>query len=286
MSLNDIQLYRARRHYRNFRRIAQSVFIHCNGHILAFKTCIVLNDNLFLDSERSDECIDFRMIITSRNNVSISNFGGGFRWKSKYPWCIIEFKFLRNLSKTRKIAITISVFYSAAYQVCDYRINILLISTLYKLSIKQSFAKSLRQVNEYSPRIFIPVESSANHSLEKNILSNSFDAVRKKRYLNEMSGVDLYIYICYTYGVLGDSFYYWDWWIGNGVLIIKIRSGFHKNVIWLTRYTVKKTFKKSMFKVGYDVSDKLQIQIVCIGVICNRCYELATWDKHNIRRFG
>ncbi|KAF0762199.1 Uncharacterized protein FWK35_00008316 [Aphis craccivora] len=25
--------------------------------------------------------------ITSRNNASISNFGGGFRWQSEYPWC-------------------------------------------------------------------------------------------------------------------------------------------------------------------------------------------------------
>ncbi|KAF0749666.1 Uncharacterized protein FWK35_00014926 [Aphis craccivora] len=40
--------------------------------------------------------------ITSRNNASISNFAGGFRWKSEYLWCIIKFKFLRNLSKTRK----------------------------------------------------------------------------------------------------------------------------------------------------------------------------------------
>ncbi|KAE9533272.1 hypothetical protein AGLY_009313 [Aphis glycines] len=32
------------------------------------------------------------MIITSRNNASISNFVGGFRWKSEYPWCIIEVK--------------------------------------------------------------------------------------------------------------------------------------------------------------------------------------------------
>ncbi|KAE9524137.1 hypothetical protein AGLY_015502 [Aphis glycines] len=30
--------------------------------------------------------------ITCRNNASISNFGGGFRWKSEYPWCIIEVK--------------------------------------------------------------------------------------------------------------------------------------------------------------------------------------------------
>ncbi|KAF0752427.1 Uncharacterized protein FWK35_00034117, partial [Aphis craccivora] len=27
--------------------------------------------------------------ITSRNNAQISNFGGGFRCKSEYPWCII-----------------------------------------------------------------------------------------------------------------------------------------------------------------------------------------------------
>ncbi|KAE9533364.1 hypothetical protein AGLY_009267 [Aphis glycines] len=42
-------------------------------------------------SERCDECIDFT-IITIRNNASISNFGGGFRWKSEYSWCIIEVK--------------------------------------------------------------------------------------------------------------------------------------------------------------------------------------------------
>ncbi|KAF0759900.1 Uncharacterized protein FWK35_00027610 [Aphis craccivora] len=30
--------------------------------------------------------------ITSRNNTPISNYGGGFRCKSEYPWCIIEVK--------------------------------------------------------------------------------------------------------------------------------------------------------------------------------------------------
>ncbi|KAF0736746.1 Uncharacterized protein FWK35_00022827 [Aphis craccivora] len=49
----------------------------------------------------SDECIDFTMLYvlylfvytrTCRNNASISNFGGGFRCKSEYPWCIIEVK--------------------------------------------------------------------------------------------------------------------------------------------------------------------------------------------------
>ncbi|KAF0728325.1 Uncharacterized protein FWK35_00023056 [Aphis craccivora] len=45
-----------------------------------------------MNSERSEECIDFIMIITSRNNAPISNVGGGFQCKSEYPWCIIEVK--------------------------------------------------------------------------------------------------------------------------------------------------------------------------------------------------
>ncbi|KAF0764159.1 Uncharacterized protein FWK35_00017706 [Aphis craccivora] len=62
----------------------------------------------FSNSERSDECIDFTMIITSRNNASISNFGGGFRCKSEYPWCIIQIKsshfqqFSKKSRKTKK----------------------------------------------------------------------------------------------------------------------------------------------------------------------------------------
>ncbi|KAE9535837.1 hypothetical protein AGLY_007738 [Aphis glycines] len=59
--------------------------------------------DLFKDSERSDECIDFIMIITSRNNAPISNYGGGFRCKSEYPWCIIEVKsFQKNREKQKK----------------------------------------------------------------------------------------------------------------------------------------------------------------------------------------
>ncbi|KAF0768903.1 Uncharacterized protein FWK35_00038737 [Aphis craccivora] len=43
----------------------------------------------------SDVCVFFFVsvyIITSRNNAPISNYGGGFRWKSEYPCYIIEFK--------------------------------------------------------------------------------------------------------------------------------------------------------------------------------------------------
>ncbi|KAE9545782.1 hypothetical protein AGLY_001325 [Aphis glycines] len=53
-----------------------------------------------LNSERSEECIGFTMIITSRNNAPISNYGGGFRCKSEYPWCII--KFSKKSRKTNK----------------------------------------------------------------------------------------------------------------------------------------------------------------------------------------
>ncbi|KAF0750725.1 Uncharacterized protein FWK35_00027550, partial [Aphis craccivora] len=38
--------------------------------------------------------------ITSRNNAPISNFGGGFRWKSEYPWCITELK--KKIEKNKK----------------------------------------------------------------------------------------------------------------------------------------------------------------------------------------
>ncbi|KAF0771158.1 Uncharacterized protein FWK35_00007374 [Aphis craccivora] len=30
--------------------------------------------------------------ITSQNNAPISNYGGGFRCKSEYHWCIIQVK--------------------------------------------------------------------------------------------------------------------------------------------------------------------------------------------------
>ncbi|KAF0769094.1 Uncharacterized protein FWK35_00005398 [Aphis craccivora] len=54
---------------------------------------------IVIDSKQSDECIDFTMMcvffvsvcsISSRNNASISNFGGGFRRKSEYPRYIIK----------------------------------------------------------------------------------------------------------------------------------------------------------------------------------------------------
>ncbi|KAE9544319.1 hypothetical protein AGLY_001498, partial [Aphis glycines] len=50
---------------------------HPNEGVLSY-SARYSNLSSFLDSERSDECIDFTI--------------GGFRWQSEYPWCIIEVK--------------------------------------------------------------------------------------------------------------------------------------------------------------------------------------------------
>ncbi|KAF0768535.1 Uncharacterized protein FWK35_00006711 [Aphis craccivora] len=48
--------------------------------------------NLGLVSKINGILICTLVNITSRNNAPISNFGGGFRCKSEYPWCNIEVK--------------------------------------------------------------------------------------------------------------------------------------------------------------------------------------------------
>ncbi|KAF0714492.1 Uncharacterized protein FWK35_00032947, partial [Aphis craccivora] len=45
--------------------------------------------------------------ITYRNNASNLNFGGGFRWQSENPWCIIQvkskhFKIIRQVVYTNR----------------------------------------------------------------------------------------------------------------------------------------------------------------------------------------
>ncbi|KAF0751087.1 Uncharacterized protein FWK35_00018972 [Aphis craccivora] len=57
----------------------------------------------FIDSERSEECIDFTMMcvfffvfvsvhsISSRNNAPISNYGGGFRCKTPLELRMVQF---------------------------------------------------------------------------------------------------------------------------------------------------------------------------------------------------
>ncbi|KAF0762890.1 Uncharacterized protein FWK35_00008993 [Aphis craccivora] len=53
-----------------------------------------------INSERSEECIDFTMIITSRNNTPISNYGGGFRCKSQK--LTFSDSFQKNREKQKK----------------------------------------------------------------------------------------------------------------------------------------------------------------------------------------
>ncbi|KAF0716053.1 Uncharacterized protein FWK35_00021883 [Aphis craccivora] len=58
-------------------------------------------NDVLINSERSEECIDLTKIITSRNNASISNFRSDYRWQSEYPWCIIDFQKNENSKKKK-----------------------------------------------------------------------------------------------------------------------------------------------------------------------------------------
>ncbi|KAF0747844.1 Uncharacterized protein FWK35_00031356 [Aphis craccivora] len=77
---------------RNIRMIIK--YIRINLQMLKNEYLTPINNpkrvEYFENSERSDECIVFTMIITGRNNAPISNYGDGFRCKSGYPWCNIE----------------------------------------------------------------------------------------------------------------------------------------------------------------------------------------------------
>ncbi|KAF0712728.1 hypothetical protein FWK35_00036314 [Aphis craccivora] len=53
-----------------------------------------MNKYIILDSERSDGCIDFTMIIINRNNASISTIGGSFRGQNQ--------KFSNSLKRNRE----------------------------------------------------------------------------------------------------------------------------------------------------------------------------------------
>ncbi|KAF0744801.1 Uncharacterized protein FWK35_00031041 [Aphis craccivora] len=75
-----------------FKKVTKhlSNWVKLNTSMFVIIEIIHLTHLSILDSERSEECIDFTVIITSRNNAPISNYGGGFRCKSEYPWCIIQ----------------------------------------------------------------------------------------------------------------------------------------------------------------------------------------------------
>ncbi|KAF0760913.1 putative cytochrome P450 6a13 [Aphis craccivora] len=78
--------------------------------------------------------------ITSRNNAPISNYGGGFRWKNEYPWCIIEVKSKHIPTVLKKIEkngnfyakpvfdqIDFFIWFSNFYKICQKRDNLQLV---------------------------------------------------------------------------------------------------------------------------------------------------------------
>ncbi|KAF0753178.1 Uncharacterized protein FWK35_00009258, partial [Aphis craccivora] len=74
------------------------------------KKKLVLSKNSH--SERSDECIDFTMNITSQNNASISKFGGNIRWQNDYSWRIEVKNVNATIFVPEEIPSLLSVVYS------------------------------------------------------------------------------------------------------------------------------------------------------------------------------
>ncbi|KAF0756299.1 Uncharacterized protein FWK35_00031058 [Aphis craccivora] len=122
---------------------------------------------LFLNSERSDECIDFTMIITSRNNAQISNFAGGFRWKSEYPCCIIEvkskhfptvFKEIEKEKKSVRFESNDSTKQFANFHDFDEFLSIFELQTLIKKICVYYFDWAKKILSKFSP--YVPYEFS------------------------------------------------------------------------------------------------------------------------------
>ncbi|KAE9537626.1 hypothetical protein AGLY_006649 [Aphis glycines] len=83
------------------------------------------------------------IVITSQNNASISKYGGGFRCKREYPWCIIEVKHFptvfKKIEKNKKkndgktgiftqnqfsTKLIIFLWFSNFYEICQKRENL------------------------------------------------------------------------------------------------------------------------------------------------------------------
>ncbi|KAF0719587.1 Uncharacterized protein FWK35_00031767 [Aphis craccivora] len=71
--------------------------------MLQFQTSRVVSDSkMNLVGALGRSFFEFPNSITSRNNTSISNFGGGFRCKSEYPWCIKEKNKKKKMTEKRE----------------------------------------------------------------------------------------------------------------------------------------------------------------------------------------
>ncbi|KAE9530856.1 hypothetical protein AGLY_011318 [Aphis glycines] len=125
------------------------------------------------NSERSDECIDFTIIITSRNNASISNFRGGFRWQSEYSWCIIEVKskhfptIFKKIEKNKKKVMekrefsTKSIFFMVTTEIFDFSEN-----CFFEVSILvESNIVKIKNATLSFPQLFLQVAIDKTQSI-------------------------------------------------------------------------------------------------------------------------
>ncbi|KAF0763103.1 Uncharacterized protein FWK35_00023403 [Aphis craccivora] len=78
---------------------------------------IKIDNYIFLYSERSDEWM---------NVLILQRGGGGFRWKSEYSWCIIEFKIKH-------------------FPILNEVMNVMILQCRSKVNIFQQFSKKLRK---------------------------------------------------------------------------------------------------------------------------------------------
>ncbi|KAF0747801.1 Uncharacterized protein FWK35_00023772, partial [Aphis craccivora] len=155
-----------------------------------------------LDSERSDECIDFTMmcffifffvcLLTSRNNAPISNFGGGFRCKSEYPWCIIEFSKKSRKTKKKKNDGKTGIFTQNKFSTKSI--------FLYGCNSETNHCKFLK----FSPNIYvISIKKILDDQKVPYEFSNFYEICRKRENLqrndNDLSSNDFKYFISRRY---------------------------------------------------------------------------------------
>ncbi|KAF0756942.1 Uncharacterized protein FWK35_00015905 [Aphis craccivora] len=115
--------------------------------------------------------------ITSRNNALISNFGGGFRCKSEYPWCIIVVKiqiFKKSVENAKICKIKNTTL---SFPINRRYLNILPTTEIFKILenflIIQILTK-IRQNHEYLQIIFDPhapnVQQSGIHIVYPSLI--------------------------------------------------------------------------------------------------------------------
>ncbi|KAF0771656.1 Uncharacterized protein FWK35_00001259, partial [Aphis craccivora] len=116
------------------------------------------------------------MLITSRNNTPISNFGGGFRCKSEYPWCIIEVKISKKSRKTKKNDGKTGIFTQNQFSTNSV--------FLYGCNSKTNCCKYLK----FSPNVYVSVIYTELNFQKTStfFVSNFYEICRKRENLQDL----------------------------------------------------------------------------------------------------